>query len=129
MTDKMMLAGMFLAATSVIAIVALLCTVRFRKRRAKEYSWEFREIPEEIYRQDAYETRYIYARQNSFASCKTIRIRPEYYDRLRQITEVVGRSNLSLIAYMDHVLRAHFEDNGAYIAEFCRKETRSGDPQ
>ena len=26
-----------------------------------------------------------------------------------------------MIAYVDNILRAHFEENGEYIEQFCRK--------
>lgn len=123
MTDKMMLASMFVASATLIAAL-FLCSALLRRRRIRRERASLRslpEIPQSIYEQDAYETRYIYASPATFSSGKTIRIRPEYYARLHEITTLTGRGNLSLIVYLDRVLQAHFEDNGPFIERFQSK--------
>lgn len=58
---------------------------------------------------DGYRRRYVLNRRDgAFRSGKTVRIRPEHYERLRQITARSGA--VSMIAYVDNVLHAHFED-------------------
>lgn len=127
MTDKMMLACMFAAATAAIALVVILCKMLSKKRSRKECSPElWPEIPAEIYEQDAYETRYIYAPRDTFSSDRKIRIRPEYYDRLRQVATTLDPRYFSMIAYVDNILRAHFEQNGEYIERFCGKNELHG---
>ena len=113
MTDKMMLASMFAAAVAVIALVAILCmTIPGKRSRPKRAP---------ATRVDAYETRYIYAPRSTFSSNRKIRIRPDYYKRLRQVSVTPGSRSFSLIAYLDNILRAHLEDNEEYIDCFCRK--------
>ena len=122
MTDKMMLARMFAAAVAVIALVVILCmTIPGKRSRQKRVSATQAEIPTAVGGQDAYETRYIYAPRRTFSSNRKIRIRPDYYKRLRQVSVIPGSRSCSLIAYLDNILRAHLEDNEEYIDCFCRK--------
>ncbi|WP_278965843.1 DUF3408 domain-containing protein [Alistipes senegalensis] len=122
MTDKMMLACMFAAAVAVIALVVILCmTIPGKRSRQKRVSATQAEIPTAVGGQDAYETRYIYAPRRTFSSNRKIRIRPDYYKRLRQVSVIPGSRSCSLIAYLDNILRAHLEDNEEYIDCFCRK--------
>lgn len=122
MTDKMMLACMFAAAVAVIALVVILCmTIPGKRSRQKRVSATQTEIPTAVGGQDAYETRYIYAPRRTFSSNRKIRIRPDYYKRLRQVSVIPGSRSCSLIAYLDNILRAHLEDNEEYIDCFCRK--------
>ena len=123
MTDKMMLACMFAAAVAVIALVVILCmTIPGKRSRQKRAPATRVEIPTAVGGQDAYETRYIYAPRRTFSSNRKIRIRPDYYKRLRQVSVIPGSRSFSLIAYLDNILRAHLEDNGEYIDCFCRKK-------
>lgn len=122
MTDKMMLASMFAAAVAEIALVVILCmTIPGKRSRPKRAPATRVEIPTVGGGQDAYETRYIYAPRSTFSSNRKIRIRPDYYKRLRQVSVIPGSRSCSLIAYLDNILRAHLEDNEEYIDCFCRK--------
>lgn len=117
-----MLACMFAAAVAVIALVVILCmTIPGKRSRQKRVSATQAEIPTAVGGQDAYETRYIYAPRRTFFSNRKIRIRPDYYKRLRQVSVIPGSRSFSLIAYLDNILRAHLEDNEEYIDCFCRK--------
>lgn len=42
---------------------------------------------------------------------KYIKIRYSYYERIKQITQVIGKNEVSISAYVDNVLKAHFEEN------------------
>ena len=53
-----------------------------------------------------------------------VRIRPEYYERLRSIAGVAG-GEVSITAYVDRVLEAHFEDNEAAIASLYVGQPKS----
>lgn len=113
---------MFAAAVAVIALVVILCmTIPGKRSRQKRVSATQAEIPTAVGGQDAYETRYIYAPRRTFSSNRKIRIRPDYYKRLRQVSVIPGSRSCSLIAYLDNILRAHLEDNEEYIDCFCRK--------
>ena len=68
--------------------------------------------------------RYVLNRwDGAFRSGKTVRIRPEHYERLRQITARSGA--VSMIAYVDNVLHAHFEDYAESIDRYCRSRNPS----
>ena len=113
---------MFAAAVAVIALVAILCmTIPGKRSRPKRAPATQAESPTAVGGQDAYETRYIYAPRRTFSSNRKIRIRPDYYKRLRQVSVIPGSRSCSLIAYLDNILRAHLEDNEEYIDCFCRK--------
>ncbi len=124
MTHYMTTACILLAAVAAVAALfirrAVLCRRRLRQMPPHE-EMPIPEIPEWVCRQDGYETRYIYRRE-TFASDNTVRIRPEYYERLRRIAARSGA--VSMIAYVDNVLRSHFEDNGEYIDRYCSKWDR-----
>ena len=70
-----------------------------------------------------YRLRFLLSRERTFTSRKTVRIRPEYYERLSRIT--AQRGGVSLIAYVDNVLRAHFEDYAESIDRCCRSTKSS----
>lgn len=122
MTDRMMLACMFAAAVAVMTLVVILCMIISKRQPRKKKTPEQQPtIPAEIYGQNTYETRYIYTPRDTFTSNRKIRIRPEYYERLRQVAIIPGFRFFSMIAYVDNILRVHFEENGEYIEQFCRK--------
>ena len=77
-----------------------------------------------ILQDDGYRRRYVLNRwDGAFRSGKTVRIRPEHYERLRQITARSGA--VSMIAYVDNVLHAHFEDYAESIDRYCRSRNPS----
>ena len=68
---------------------------------------------------DGYRRRYVLNRwDGAFRSGKTVRIRPEHYERLRQITARSGA--VSMIAYVDNVLAEHLRQHKDEIAELYR---------
>lgn len=40
---------------------------------------------------------------------KTIYVRQEYHERLSRIVQVIGGGNIPLYAYLDNILKQHFE--------------------
>ena len=46
-----------------------------------------------------------------FAGNKHVKIRPSYHERIREITRVIGRGDVTITAYVDKVLKAHLDDN------------------
>lgn len=40
---------------------------------------------------------------------KTIYVRQEYHERLSRILQVIGNGNIPLYAYLDNILKHHFE--------------------
>lgn len=43
-------------------------------------------------------------------SAKTAYIRPEFHERIQRIVGVIGKGQLSLSVFIDHVLECHFND-------------------
>ena len=72
---------------------------------------------------DGYRSYVLNRWDGAFRSGKTVRIRPEHYERLRQITSRSGA--VSMIAYVDNVLHAHFEDYAESIDRYCRSRKPS----
>lgn len=48
---------------------------------------------------------------------KTIYVRQEYHERLSRIVHVIGGGNLPLYAYLDNILKHHFELFGEEIVK------------
>ena len=55
--------------------------------------------------------RYICLLRLPFAGNKHVKIRPSYHERIREITRVFGRGDVTITAYVDKVLKAHLDDN------------------
>ena len=55
--------------------------------------------------------RYICLLRLPFAGNKHVKIRPSYHERIREITRVIGRGDVTITAYVDKVLKAHLDDN------------------
>ena len=50
--------------------------------------------------------------QRTFQLVSThVKIRPSYHERIREITRVIGRGDVTITAYVDKVLKAHLDDN------------------
>ncbi|WP_349996720.1 DUF3408 domain-containing protein, partial [Phocaeicola dorei] len=58
-----------------------------------------------------YLARYICLLRLPFAGNKHVKIRPSYHERIREITRVIGRGDVTITAYVDKVLKAHLDDN------------------
>lgn len=57
----------------------------------------------------------------SARSGKLIYVRKEYHDRIQRIIQVIGKNELSLFAYIDHVLTYHFEMYEEEIRKLYKK--------
>lgn len=57
----------------------------------------------------------------SARSGKLIYVRKEYHDRIQRIIQVIGKNELSLFAYIDHVLTHHFEMYEEEIRKLYKK--------
>mgnify|MGYP005793587631 CR=1 FL=1 len=120
MTEKMIAACVLAGCLLLTAAVFIRHAALYRRRlRGAESAPGRLSRPLGTVRCDAYRLRFLLSRGRTFASRKTVRIRPEYYERLSRITAQYG--GLSLIAYVDNVLRAHFEDYGESIDRCCRQ--------
>ncbi|GGK19069.1 DUF3408 domain-containing protein [Parabacteroides faecis] len=82
--------------------------------------------PKEQSAEDIYLLRFVRLNQGRTGSRRTIRVRTEYYDRIQAITRTIGDDRVTLIAYLDNVLKAHFDDNRESINTLYRKSV--GEP-
>lgn len=55
---------------------------------------------------------------------KSIYVRPEYHERLTRIANIIGAGELPLYAYLDNILRHHFEVHSDEILEDYNKNNK-----
>lgn len=128
MTDKMFMAILVMAGVACLALFFIHRAWHYRKRMKRAMPPEsamdcsaHSEPSAWARHQEAYETRFIYAPRTRFASDCRIKVRPQYYEQLRGIVDVVGSRHLSLADYLDRVLQEHLEENREHIERFCRQ--------
>lgn len=136
MTDKMFMAIVVMAGVSCLALFFIHRAWYYRKRMKRATPPEsamdcpaHSEPSAWARHQEAYETRFIYAPRTRFTSNCRIRIRPQYYEQLRGIVDVVGSRHLSLADYLDRVLHEHLEENREAIERFCAHPEERGPQQ
>lgn len=54
-------------------------------------------------------------------SAKTAYIRPEFHERIQRIVGVIGKGQLSLSVFIDHVLERHFDEYEEVIRRLYSK--------
>jgi Protein of unknown function (DUF3408). len=64
---------------------------------------------------ERYLKRFIHRRRLPFRSANSVWVRPEHHARIRSIIRSVGQGNVTITAYVDKVLEAHFEDTGNVV--------------
>lgn len=124
MTHYTTTAGRMQAAAAAAAALFILRAAICRRRSHRAGAAPQPQPRPDTAQDDGYRRRYVLSRRDgAFRSGKTVRIRPEHYERLRQITARSGA--VSMIAYVDNVLHAHFEDNAESIDRYCRSRKPS----
>lgn len=130
MTDNLIMLCVVLAVMVGIAIPFIRRAKRHRKAIGAnlpeaeitvEVQSTGEEPPKDQTVEDIYLFRYILPEREPIGSKQTIRIRQEYYNRMRAITQVIGKNDTTLIAYLDNVLKAHFDDNRNTINTLYRE--------
>jgi hypothetical protein len=121
MSDKTIILCLVSAAVAAIAFAFIRRAIRYKKAIEVRAEQEFMLIVEPS-AQQIYLSRFIRRGRGLFKSGKTIRVREEYYDRIRTITRIAGEKKVSLISYLDSVLQAHFDDNGEAISRLLREK-------
>ena len=110
-----------MAAIAVIAIAAPFIRRALRHRKmmgfgASENEPDIVIIPEiSPAEKERYLKRFIHRRRLPFRSTNSVWIRPEHHARIRSIIRVIGYGNVTITAYVDKVLEAHFEDTGNVV--------------
>ena len=70
---------------------------------------------------EEYQERYIRRSENPARSGKMTYIRKEYHETIMRLVSVLGREDMSLSGYIDHVLTEHFHKYGEVIKEVYKK--------
>jgi len=110
-----------MAAVAVIAIAVPFIRRALRHRkvvglRALENELDIVTIPNvSPAEKERYLKRFIHRRRLPFRSTNSVWIRPEHHARIRSIIRVIGYGNVTITAYVDKVLEAHFEDTGNVV--------------
>ena len=128
MTDKMFMAILVMAGVACLALFFIHRAWHYRKRMKRATPPEsamdcsaHSEPSAWARHQEAYETRFIYAPRTRFASDCRIKVRPQYYEQLLAIVDVVGSLHLSLADYSDRVLHEHLEEHPEHYERFCHQ--------
>lgn len=115
MSDKAIILSVILAAVLFVAVPFIFRVCRYRRRMktlivpdgpSGEVAVGTVPTPEAEYL-----ARYICLLRLPFAGNKHVKIRPSYHERIREITRVIGRGDVTITAYVDKVLKAHLDDN------------------
>lgn len=115
MSDKAIILSVILAAVLCVAVPFIFRVCRYRRRMktlivpdgpSGEVAVGTVPTPEAEYL-----ARYICLLRLPFAGNKHVKIRPSYHERIREITRVIGRGDVTITAYVDKVLKAHLDDN------------------
>jgi len=118
MSDNLIMLCVVLAIVAVIAVLFIRRAIGHRKAIGIDVPDEEITIevqPKERTVQDNYLIRYILTYTGAFKSSKTVRIRPEYVDRIKKAGRIVRGGKTTVTAYVDKVLQAHFEQHGGTI--------------
>ena len=124
MSDNAIILCIVLAAVAVIAAVFIRRARRHRETIVQAAAPEEISIevhPKEQSAEDIYMLRHIYLEREPFKGTLTVRVRPEYVDRIRKITSTIGENHVPISDYVDKVLKAHFDDNRESINVLYRK--------
>lgn len=68
-----------------------------------------------------YMERFIRASKTPARSGKMVYVRRDYHDRIMRILHVIGKGELSISGYIDHVLTQHFADYEEAIRKLYKK--------
>lgn len=104
-------------------------------REPTETSKEEKEVPKEeasppqnvalpqnqVSLMEEYQERYIRRSENPARSGKMTYIRKEYHETIMRLVSVLGRDDMSMSGYIDHVLTEHFQKYGEVIKEVYKK--------
>lgn len=79
------------------------------------------ERDEAIKPEDEYQELFIWDAKLFVRSGKQVSIRKEFHDRILRIIQVIGKNDLSLAGYIDHVLAHHFDEYEEVIKKLYKK--------
>ena len=73
---------------------------------------------------DTYLSRYISPKHKSFKDGRSILIRPKYHDVIRVVCRSIGDNDVTITAYLDRILKVHFDDNWEAIESLYNEKKR-----
>lgn len=119
MRENIIIIGIIAVAVIAIAVPFIRRALRHRKivgLGTLENDPEIVIVPEiSPVEKERYLKRFIHRRRLPFRSTNSVWIRPEHHARIRSIIHSVGYGNVTITAYVDKVLEAHFEDTGNVV--------------
>lgn len=71
--------------------------------------------------EDEYVKLFIRSSSVSARTGKSVYVRKEFHDRIQRIIQVIGKNDLTLFAYVDHVLAHHFDMYEEEIRKLYKK--------
>lgn len=125
MSDNAIILCVVLGAVAIIAAAF----IRRAKRHGKTIvqtivpdEFSIGVYPKDQTAEDVYMLRHIYLQREPFKGTLTVRVRPEYVERIRKITSTIGESHVPITDCIDKVLKAHFDDNREIINSLYRQK-------
>ncbi len=73
---------------------------------------------------NTYATKFLKSNTLKRRGDKNIYVRPEYHERLSRIVEVIGKGDIPLYAYLDNILKDHFDLYSGEIIENFNKNNK-----
>lgn len=68
---------------------------------------------------------FLHLRSGPVRGSKAITIRPEYHERIKLITQVIGRRRIPMTSYLDSILMDHFDRHAEAINDLYRIKSDS----
>lgn len=82
---------------------------------------DWKETDNESTDETEYIEKFLQPAKGPVRSAKSAYIRPEFHERIQRIVRVIGKNDLSLSVYVDHVLEHHFKENEEVIRRLYNK--------
>ena len=133
MSDKIIMLCVALAAVAVIAALFIHRARRYKKKmnqrvgaamtEAENPAPTFEEL-EKLVAKDTYLSRYISPIHEPFKDGRSILTRPKYHDLIRAVCQSIGDNDVTITAYLDRMLKAHFDDNLETIDSLYKEKKR-----
>lgn len=98
---------------------ALRCRRNIRNSEPAENEPTAEELTSQTPEDKHFVARFTGLQQPPFTAGKTVRIRPQYYQRIKEVISRIGHDEISIISYVDNVLKAHFDDHNETINSLC----------
>ncbi len=134
--DQLLMAGIILTGVIVLGAVFIRRAMRHRKRiknaatgveesRIRDTGSFYELEPHRDPKENVYLLCYICKLGLPIVRGKQVVVRPSYHVLIRRVIQVIGNNEVTITAYVDNVLRAHFDEYRDVIASLYKE--KSGD--